>query len=394
VLASLGWKIYAFVMAHAVIDGAEATMGARLEFSGDLSLLERQRRTLLVSRADRNPTPASAWLQNLLAATRKLVLNHEVLVTGTGRAAFDAALFTCALENGAAIVALENSAQAGAALKTFLPARHLLVWPVEPQAKNAAMQRDLLMGALADRAYAVLIRKSGNMARIAEALDQRGCPVETIAIEKQTVPASDQPSRETHLPLSALNENESWEWLTHFTREPDGEFPGESRADYLGWLCGGVPFEARDASASLRRILREKRIRACGRLMPGGAPMVCFTALHPSQAIELRRWRPGLLRWSFTRSAIIIRKCALKKVGARAVTYGTREALDGAAAPERAFMQLCRTEKDDWTREVEWRVAGDVDLSAISSDDMLALSEHASEASRVEREFGIQARVF
>jgi hypothetical protein len=379
-------------MAHAVIVAAEAAMDARLEFSGDLSLLDLARRTLLVSRADRNPTPTSPWLQNTLAATRKLVLNHEVLVTGTGRAAFDAALFACARENGAAIVALENSTQAGVDLKSFLPARHLLVWPRESKAKNAAAQRDVLMGALADRAYTILIRKSGNMARIAESLTQRECPVETVAVETLAPIKPDQPSRENHETLAPLNKNESWEWLTHFTRESDGEFPGESRAEYLRWLCAGVPFEARDASASLRRILNEKRIRACGRLMPGSAPMVCFTALHPSKAIALRRWRPGLLRWSFTRSALMIRKSALITLGARAVTYASREEIDSSATAERAFMQLNRSEKIDWSSEVEWRVAGDVELSRIAVGEIIALTDQAAEAKRIEREFRIQAR--
>ena len=384
-------------MQHSPLKAAVSALGTRLLTAGDLSLLGQPRRALLVSRGERAPQPDTPWLLATLEATRRLAAQDEVLVTGVGRTAFDAALWTCTQRQGRAIVALEAAPAADGSWRDFLPVRHLLVWPKHGprhRERSARHQRDLLMGHLADRAYAIHVRTAGHMAEIAALLAHRRCPVEPWIIHGakihagvgglQQMPALPHPTP----PIGA-----SWEYLTHYTREPDGAWPGEPRTEYLRWLCSGVPYTPRDAFAALCRILSEKRIRACGRLMPRSTPMVCFTASQPAQMSPLRQWRRGLHRWAFTPYGVAVRKGKLVERGARQVTYVSRNVLATAAPGTREFMQPDHGDTLDWSTENEWRIAGDVDLTAFDPADVLALVATEEEARRIHDTFGIGAHI-
>lgn len=383
-------------MPHPVLKAAEAELGARLDHRGDLALLDGPRRCLLISRAEKTPRPDSPWIRATVEAVRVLLSRGETLVSGAGRTGYDAALWVCAENSGRAIVALAAEPGSCDDLPGILPRRHLLVWLRESPKDTAAAQalRDRLMGELADRAFAIHVRKSGNMAALAARMGERNIPVESFKSAGSPAPpviALAQFETGTLADRRILPDANGWDYLTHFTREPDGAWPGEERGAYLRWLCAGVPFAPRDAFGALRRILSEKRIRACGRLMPGGAPMVCFTALHPTQTIPLRRWRSGLLRWSFTRYGLAIRKGALQRYAAQAVLYQTREAMQSAPLDARRFMQLQKSGKYEWSAEAEWRAASDVDLSNVPAESLLALVATVHEASDITRCFGVRA---
>lgn len=369
-------------------------MGAQVECCGDLELLNQPRRALLISRGERAPSPATPWLAAAVAAVKQLVPRGEALVTGAGRTAFDAALWTCAQVDGSAIVALKHSPDPETEWHTFLPARHLLVWPRRHTGSSARRTRDLLMGWLADRAYSLYVRQAGHMEKLAGILAQRHCAVEGWPL----------PSVEPRPPNGLLNSRRAlsgirihshiaWHYLTHFTREPDGAWLGEPRAEYLRWLCSGSPYVPRDAFGALCHILQEKRLRACGRLMPDAVPMVCFTGATPHAILKLRRWRPGLLRWSFTPYGLAVSKDALARHGARPVTYESSAAFDLAAEEERPYMQRRHSGGEDWSEEDEWRIAGDVDLSVFDPADMLALVAAPDEARTIEETFGLRTEI-
>ncbi|MCY3020556.1 MAG: hypothetical protein NTW87_16160 [Planctomycetota bacterium] len=382
-------------MLHPVLAATEAALGASLEHHGELELLDLPRRTLLVSRGERAPSPDTPWLVATVATAEQTAAQSEVLVTGAGRVAFDAALWTCARANGSAIVALSHAPRTDAEWRSFLPARHLLVWPRhQAQHLSERHQRDLLMGWLADRAHAIYVRKKGHMAELMALLARRRCAIE----QWPELPGAGRAARQHRgpqlsLPRSSVYVHTSWNCLTHFTREPDGAWPGESRAEYLRWLCSGAPYVPRNAFATLCRILQEKRVRACGRLMPGSTPMVCFTAASPREILLLREWRRGLLRWSFTPYGLAVRAEALARYGAQPVQYASRAAIAHAPPGTRRFMQHQRSRSHDWSEEEEWRVAGDVDLSAFAISDMLALVATPEEARHVEDVFGISAQL-
>lgn len=383
---------------HPVLEAAASVLQSPLQHSGDLSLLNAPRRVLLVSRAERSPSPTAPWLATTVAATRRLCAAGEILAAGTGRVAYDAALCACADSGGSAVVALLKAPDPGPH-PPWLPQRCLLVWPKSPELRarpspHALLQRDLLAAWLADRGTAIHVRKAGNMATARALLEQRGCPIvryEPLAVRGPVALNFLTPAEPCRQDAGATAD---WDYLTHFTRAPDGAWPGEEHIDYLHWLCGGQTSRPRDAFAALCAILTEGRIRACGRLMPGRVPMACFTACRPSEVPALRRWRRGLLRWTFTRCGLAIRRSALEQLGVRPVAYvdGEARAAMRQAAPEvRRFMQRASSGGIDWSAECEWRVPGDVDLSRINRACLLALVEDASQAAHVAAAYGIQA---
>lgn len=378
---------------HRELAAAGSRTGTRLECHGDVGLLDGPRRALLVSRGERAPQPDTPWLAAVVAATQRIGAQKEILVTGVDRTAFDAALWVCTQHGGAAIVVLQGKPRGDEEWHSFLPPRHLLVWPQTPARMDSVRrQRDLLIGALADRAYAINVRRGGHMAAVAEDLAARRCPLDAWPAPTEAHTALSPEAESPALPSYAPQRSGPWEYLTHFTREPDGAWPGEAREDYLRWLCAGTPFEPRNAFAALCRILTERRIRACGRLMPGRTPMVCFSASPPEEILKLRRWRPGLLRWSFTPYGLAIKRTALERLGARPVTYAPRKFIAAAPASLRPFMQPEDSGKQQWAAEAEWRVAGDVLLSGIAREEFLALTATTDEALGVQQRFGVEAK--
>ncbi len=381
-------------MSHPLITDAAARLDVALAFRGDLSLLERPRRCLLVSRGERHPQPDAPWLRGIVAHIPDVVARGEVLVTGVERCAFDVALWLCAQRNGAAIVALATRPAEDSEWLRFLPERHLLVWPAADSKALTLEQRDTLVGLLADRATRIHVRRGGHMAALAESLVARGCPVDDAALpEPAGRSAAEATTADCGRPGAVNSAPTEWAHLTHFTRAADGAWPGESRAEYLRWLCGGADAAPRDGFAALRRILFERCIRACGKLMPGGAPMVCFTACQPLEVAKLRRWRKGLARWSFTPYGLAIRKTALVERAAQPVIYTTHAAIDAAPSSARRWMQVAHSGDLDWSLEAEWRVAGDVRLDVFAPGELLALVARPMEAQRIEAEFGVATRV-
>jgi len=382
-------------MTHPVLNDAAAALGVPLDFRGDPGLLDGSRRCLLISRAEKSPRPDSPWLQATVEAVRESRARGETLVAGSGRIAYDAALWACAERGDRAVVALVSAPDESNESQRIIPPQSLLVWPRETLKNSAASQtlRDKLMGELSDRAFAIHIRKTGNMASLAARFAQRGIEVEAFGATKSPAPPPALLNRANVDDITPLPDESGWAFLTHFTREPAGAWPGEAYDDYLRWLCSGGPYAPRDSFAALCRILKEMRLRACGRLMADHAPMVCFTELHPKQTVPLRRWRRGLLRWTFTKYGLAIRKNVLLEMGARPVTYASREVLEAVPANERRFTQIEKTEKYCWSAEAEWRVAGDIDLSTVPMHEMLAVVEFTHEAAYLSETFGVAATV-
>lgn len=378
-------------MLHRVLSTAEKTLGCALRVDGDIGLLERPRRALLISRGERNPTPGDARIQATLRATQHLLDANEVLVAGTDRHPWDLALWTCRQRAGSAVVALCD----GASRPDFLPENVLCVWPesnAQPADKTARLLlRDRLAGLLASSAYSLQIRPGGNMARIADELTDRGCNVEAWTVETLERPEA-QPLDQSH-EVAATAPIPPADCLTHFTREPDGLWPNERYADFLHWLSSGPTFTPRDAFHSLRRMASEKRIQGCGRLIGGGTPMVCLTQRDPASLLADNQWRKGLQRWMYSHYALSFDRAALVALGARPVRYGDAATLSALPSAERCFAQVASSAGIDWRNEAEWRVRGDLDFSSVRSEHVTAWVATPAEAAAIAREFQIRALV-
>ena len=375
---------------------AEEALGCTLRVDGDIGLLERPRRALLVSRGVRSPTPADPCIRATLDATRKTIDANETPVVGTFRFPWDLALWTCKNAGGSAVIALEEMGVPHG----ILPEKTLCVWPgqgVLPEKRTPALrkverqrQRDRLAGLLATCAYSICVRSGGNMAMVRDELTARGCPVETWpepSLQFQEIlPAS--------IEISAAARSISFaNRLTHFTRAPDVLWPRESYAAYLQWLASGPVFVPRDAFQALRRIVATKRIYPHGRLINSAVPMVCLTQRNPSELLAENHWRKGLLRWTYSHYGLSFMQDDLASLGARPVHYVPGEQISDFPLQERCFLQTESSAGIDWRNEAEWRIRGDFDFSHIDPARLVALVANEDEAQSIEREFRIRAIV-
>lgn len=352
-----------------------------LDLTGDREILKMHRRAILVSRTARNPDPRTPWVRAVLDSVRTSVEIGEAIVAGIGRDPYDLALYRCRELGGQAIVVCDSGTDLSRI--EWLPERVLIATGL-----MTPRVRDELIGDLSDRAWSIALRRGGNMEAVERKLASRGCPVDRVAcVGRATSPR--RRHRDQYRPAEESADDRRWSRLTHYTREPDGAWPGEPRAQYLSWLAHGPAEPRRNALASLRRILDQRRILAHSRLMPLNHPMVCFTARAPRQMADLFRWRRGLHRWTFRPYGLAVNMSVLERLGARPVQYLSREALAAASESERLFAQRHDPPRTDWSAEAEWRLPGDFEFSAIAGDELLAVVESSRDASEIENEYGI-----
>jgi len=355
---------------HPILESTAQEAGATVSYEGDTALLQRPLRALLVSRNTTPPAPSAPWVRVLCVEAARAVCAGETLVTGAGRVAYELPLLLCA-EHAAPMVVLRKE-------------NETLAVPLPPGSLQIVLRgnvsdsvRDALLGCLATLATRIAVRSGGNMAKIAESIAQRGGILSTAEVADDAATPREHWPRHVLAPVFA-----PWPYLTHFTREADGAWPGESQRDYLNWLRNAAA-PARHSFATLLRILREKRIRAAGRFIRGGTAVTCWTELPPDRIASLRCWRKGLRRWNFTPYGLAIPRATLESLGAHPVRYDSDDT--------NPFAQAARSGSYDWTAEREWRVVGDVDLSRVPSAEMIVLTATANEAEQIRKEFGLKA---
>lgn len=368
-------------------------LGPELISAGDESLLSLGRRAVLLSRTPRRPAPGTAWVRATVEAVQRSVRGGEALVTGLGRAPYEVALAACRRAQGAAVVVLEQAPEAefDKLYGDLLPARRLLVWPVQPLPPGPSFRpdsltrRDRTIGALSDRAWAIYVRPDGHMAELADALRARGCPVEDCGAGTAMTEAEEAvgPSETLRAPVLG-----PWKFVAHYTREPDGPWPDESIGAYADWLAHGPLDGRRDALDALRRILAQRSILGSGRLMPFREKMVSFTARSPADLASLMQWRRGLHRWTFRPYGIAVEQQALFALGARPVEYLTEQELRRLPPRERLFAQRHAPPATDWSAEAEWRLRGALRLDALPPASVKVLVPSKAEAEALESQFG------
>jgi hypothetical protein len=247
-------------------------------------------------------------------------------------------------------------------------------------------ERDRMTIAAADRLIGLSIRPGGIMEALALSALAEGKAVHLIqgetppAIRDRLIEAGatilDIPIEPVTPRAAALPEaiprayDDEPSHLWHFTRSACGPWPGETEEQYIDALIKNAPGAGHTATDALARILEERRIRACGRLIKGSRPVVCLTAATPREIMAIRKYRPALLRWDFEPAAIGIPIDAAEALGIRPVRYLPPGAERTLAAGDRHLFQKHQPPEVDFSKELEWRVAGDLDLSGLRLEEM------------------------
>lgn len=402
--------------------------------SGDPAILEKPSAAIINSRKPRRIIPGDAWL-NITENFFLYALKSGMAVnTGLGNPQYEILCYLALkkeaelavycddvhplmdnpkkravfFEKYSSILNFEKTLLAS----TFSPGKL-------PDRKTRLVARDETVIFLADRIFVVEIRPGGNMERTAaqamamgrdvivqepNRFDKVNAGARTLlglGARSWRAPADNSRAsiagKGSHVKKWTAPEKpkkiifEDSDGLIHFTRENPGPWPGQSLEDYYESLITGRPEAAHTAFDALNRILDEKLIRGGRRMSRGGLPIVSFTACTPDLLKELISWRPALIRWTFEPYGLAFKKTVLEKAGALPVIYGNEKAHLDLPIEQQFRFHLCRPDAEDWSREQEWRLPGDLDFRHIRPEDMRVIVPSKEEAEIVSDRYGLKA---
>jgi hypothetical protein len=176
----------------------------------------------------------------------------------------------------------------------------------------------------------------------------RSCPIRHWKLDAERIRAVIDPHYE--------------QYLIHWTRACAGPWPGETSAEFYRDVFASDSEYARSAHRTLQRIVAEKMIRGSSWRIHGSQRVVSFTALPPSQAISLMKWRKRYVRYTFEPFGIaVLKETALAK-GVQPVRY--LKPGDQPPSDERSAYCQGIGSKTEWTQEQEYRYLGDYRLEA------------------------------
>lgn len=157
-------------------------------------------------------------------------------------------------------------------------------------------------------------------------------------------------------------------WLIHWTRACQGPWPGERKCDFFADLLTSTSEYSHSARKTLQHIMVEKKIRASNWRISGGHPVVAFSALPPSEALGLMRWRSRYVRYSFEPFGIAVEPGHASASGIRKVIYHEAPKQHPEGIPEYLLQGSGRV--GNWPNEQEYRHLGDFDFSTSGSNQV------------------------
>ncbi|MDB5338452.1 MAG: hypothetical protein JWN70_4071 [Planctomycetaceae bacterium] len=346
---------------------------------------DTSRVAIVMSRMPRLIAPEADWLRGLRACLRRLCDRRQMLLINLGTAGSDFVL------RGAERIGVETQSVDGAEADVrdrplIQQADELLVLSVRPrgnihQLLVERLQRGdghIILVDLPDLQPQAVRQELLDLGATLWAPDSEWLrPFGERRDEGDLSVAAD-----SILSLSALPSDDLVPYLTHTTRACPGPWPRQTQDDYLDSLLDASPTADHSALHTLRRIVTERRLIGSGRTIRGGYPIVSFTAAPIRVLPSLRCFQTHRARWDFEPFAISIRRDVLEQRGVRPAVYGGESLWTGLADFQRPFFQLSGersatgtggTPRHDWLTEREWRHLGDLDLSAMTPEELVVL---------------------
>ena len=378
---------------HLVITPALLDPNSMVAVIGDLSKFSPHRIAVINSRQRRLPSADDPWLAATAAAVDRAISSNATIISSVGMIIWEWVVWNTARQHGYQIIVMPRSRvgtlqdRARQIIHDFdLDAgRTAFLMPFSPKDKPFRRlvypERDRWVIALAHSIRPVAVNRSGTISRLLSELAlskiiDTSCQIAVSNVRRQKdvlkllVSKTPNPENGMESRHGTSDWKDSRKYLTHWTRACHGPWPGEYSTDFYMDLHRSKTGYPRDGISTLRRMLTECKIRASGRMMPGGAPMISLTATSPDELLKIIRWRPGYIRWNFEPYGISIRKEILESLGAKKVIYGTKNHFEGLDSPQRPFFQRITQDKD-WSVEKEWRLPGDLSLGGLNSNDVV-----------------------
>ncbi|WP_404305756.1 hypothetical protein [Neorhodopirellula lusitana] len=244
--------------------------------------------------------------------------------------------------------------------------------------------RDARSIAIADRVDAVHVRSNGKVMKLLRQRMELKDGWVHVAIDTVTrnllglgavgryLPKEESDAVEQASASILAADDVDWtQYLVHCTRAVNGPWPGQSGSQYrTDMMLGDAETALRDTLATLRHIVRQRRLIAGARTSNRDCPVVCFSSVPLPELLARRTYRSHLHRWDYEPFGIALARDTATTIGVMPVVYGDRETATTLPANEKfRFQSTGKTE--DWTAEQEYRGLGDLDLATLAPDQVL-----------------------
>ena len=358
-----------------------------MRYSGSQYLLKRPLAAILNSRQSKRPLGSDSWVVKTMETVRFCKANNLTILASVGINTYELVLYGAAKLSCPVIVTLPFPKKPALDISRLINEFHLneentgFYYPEENviSRKSNMLTRDEFIISLSDMIYPVSIKNNGNLAGLISRCANQKCIIDYFTIPYRSRQRNLKEDY-TEMCVSEWAGNESWNYLTHWTRTSNGPWPGETAYDYYNAVVSSNEHYARSGRHTLCRILKEKRIRASGKHLHKGLKATAFSELKPADIIPMMRWQPRLVSMSFEAYGIAIEKGCAEKMGVKRVLYGSPEMYNVLSDNDKPFFHSIG-EKTDWMPEREYRHVGDFSLDKVPPNEVKIIVRDKSEVS-------------
>jgi len=354
-------------------------------------MTDHGRTAIVMSRLPRLVDPHALWLRGLRAALRRIQEHGGTVVRIRQTAGSDF------IQRGAERLGLPVDVIADGSSTAGNDASDTDIHTVRDRRVMSAADTVLVLGIRAQgNIHRALVEYLASGGRV-ELVDLPGLQPSTVRDELIRLGASTwPPSAEDQAPFNGTSDApvqshhsmsvyeivpfpppDQWVFLSHSTRACPGPWPHQSFCDYADSLLDELPDADHSASATLARIVAQRRVISSPQSNRGQHPVVCLTEVPLMELPLLRQYQVHRTRWDFEPFGVCVDRDWLQSRGARPVIYGDEATWLQLSDADRPYFQLCPAQvessgdpgpKTDWRIEREWRHVGDLDLQHLPRD--------------------------
>lgn len=349
---------------------------------------------ILNSRQHLRPTGNDPWVEETVRAIDSLDKDNDTLLTSVGQNSWELTLFLAVKYGIKRVVYLPLTLDGDPHQITEYHREQYRLDAEQTDYRfidaatghrgrlNYMKQRDLIILEKAGRLIPVAVQPGGNMDEYLNATRNTGKEIDR---RFATDYRRERPPVKTEYPLFGFDGDADTalrNHLVHWTRAANGPWPQETRFEYYDSILNSADRYSHEVLLTLINILKSKTIYASSRHMPRDVRAVSFSALRPSRAVSLMRWRARYREMTFEPYGIAIDIDYARSLGIREVIYGYKAKSRHLAAAERPFFQS-NGRDNNWPREREYRHLNDLGLDSIPRDKIKVIVRRPEEKSQI-----------
>ncbi len=352
---------------------------------------------ILNSRQNLRPVGSDAWIENSDKAIKNAISNDCTILTSVGMNCWEMTLYLTSKYSANVIVYAplhqdgnEKDVRQYYTDQFKLSDKHtgwrfIKIESLKKDKDKFQKQRDMQIILDADIIYPISIRPQGNM----EKLIEQSASFKKINKDYQVDYESKKRAYKIEIDRDSINpdiDQHLDDYIFHWTRSSNKPWPGESLYDYYESIVNSKDHYPRRAMDTLIRILSEKKLRASARHMRRGISAVAFSALKPSEAIKLMKWRARYSEMTFEPYGIAVKKEFAEKIGIKKAIYGNPEMYRYLEKDDRPYFQSLG-KIGDWQPEREYRGIGDIDFKNMPMEFFRVIVRSQDEIKKIGKYF-------